>query len=209
MSERSFVYIDGESHFIRSEHAWRILHGEGACLEQLRCIGSPDNHLVLVRPKAKVFWTRRMNPGVKRSYYFTAAAGDDSAHHDLMVALRNFDLEPFVVKELKAREQQRQNALKTQQVIEKAKGVDIALAVRMLEDAHVGAFDTCHLYTSDADFVPLIEAVKARGKQVVVHGYRNGLAKESSMLHVPDQFIDLEAMLRCECEPSPDEVGDK
>jgi len=49
----------------------------------------------------------------------------------------------------------------------------------MLEDAVRQVFDVCHLYTSDVDFLPVIEAVRSRGKPVYVHGYRNGLAKES------------------------------
>ena len=209
MSNRTYVYVNGESHFIRSEKAWRGLHGDEACLDGLRYVGEADDRLVLVRSNAKIFWTRKMNPGVLRSYYFTAAAGDDSALHEIMVTLRNFDLEPFVIAERKTLEQKRQNTLKTQQLIEKAKGVDIALAVRMLEDAHIGAFDICHLYTSDVDFLPLIQAVKGRGKQVVVHGYKNGLAEQSPMLHVPDQFVDLESMLRNECEFCREEGGNQ
>ena len=88
-------------------------------------------------------------------------------------------------------------------LIEKPKGVDISLAVRMLNDAHLQSFDDCHLYTSDADFVPAINAVRALGKQVYVHGYMNGLADRSDLLYVPDQFIDLEQMLRDQCELAP------
>ncbi len=39
------------------------------------------------------------------------------------------------------------------------------LAVRMLEDAQKVEYDVCHLYTSDLDFIPVIQAVRARGKQ--------------------------------------------
>jgi len=203
MADRTYVYVDGESHFIRSERAWRDLHGEEACLEQLRYVGQADDRLVLVVPAAKVFWTRRMNPAVKRCYYFTAAAGDDSTRHRINVMLRDFEVEPCVFPERKALELQRQNVLRQQQLIEKAKCVDVALAVRMLEDSQHEVFDVCHLYSSDVDFLPLIQAVKARGKQVFVHGYKNGLADQSPLLHVPDQFVDLEKMLRNDCELLP------
>lgn len=200
MSDRKYVYIDGESHYIRSENAWRQIHGERACLGHLRYVNQADDRMVLVLPEAKVFWTRRMNPDVYRATYFTSASGDEPAMHKLRVALRDFGLEPSIVKETKELRSQRQNLLRTQQLIEKPKGVDISLAVRMLEDSHRNVFDSCHLYTSDVDFLPVIQAIKAQGKQVFVHGYRNGLAQLSPLLHEPDRFVDLEEMLRGECE---------
>jgi uncharacterized LabA/DUF88 family protein len=203
MSDRRYVYIDGESHYIRSENAWRQLHGEEACLERLRYVNQPDDRMVLVLPEAKVFWTRRMNPNVLRATYFTSASGDEPARHQIMVTLREFGLEPSIVQERSGLRAQRQNVRTTQQLIEKPKGVDIALAVRMLEDAFHQTFDVCHLYTSDVDFLPVIQAIRARGKQVYVHGYRNGLSQHSPLLHVPDLFVDLEAMLRNECELLP------
>jgi hypothetical protein len=101
MSDRRFVYIDGESHYIRSENAWRQLHGKEACLERLRYVNQSDDRMVLVLPEAKVFWTRRMNPNVLRASYFTSASGDEPAIHKLRVALRDFGLEPSIVKETK------------------------------------------------------------------------------------------------------------
>jgi len=199
MADRTFVYVDGESHFIRSENAWRDLHGAEACLESLRYIGQTDDNLILVNSKAKIFWTRKMNPGVHRAYYFTSAVGDNPALHDIRVTLRNFELEPCVVSEHSQQAKQRQNVLEAQRIIEKPKGVDIALAVRMLEDS-LSAFDVCHLYTSDSDFLPVIRAVRARGKQVFVHGYKAGLSSQSGLLHECDLFIDLEEMLRNQCE---------
>jgi len=200
MTDRNFVYVDGESHFIRSENAWRSLHGDDACLGQLRYVGQPDDRLILFLPKAKVFWTRKMSPGAQRSIYFTAVAGDDVARHEINVSLRDFGVEPAVVAEVGTLAKHRSNVLKTEKLIEKPKGVDIALATKMLEDAFHQAFDVCHLYTSDVDFLPVIQAVKARGKQVYVHGYKNGLSERSPLLYVPDRFVDLEDSLRSECE---------
>ena len=203
MSQRNFIYVDGESHFIRTEDAWRNIHGDGARLERLRYVDQGDSRLVLVLPGAKVFWTRRMNPNVERAIYFTSAPGDETFLHETSVTLRNFGLEPAIVTERKDLKAQRQNLLQTHCIIEKPKGVDISLAVRMLEDAYHQAFDVCHLYTSDADFLPVIHAIRARGKQVYVHGFKNGLSKRSALLHVPDMFVDLEEMLRNDCELLP------
>ena len=205
MADRTYVYIDGESHFIRSEQAWRALHGQGADLGQLRYITQSDDALVLVEPKAHVFWTRKMNPGVDRTIYFTAAACDDNTMHEYKVRLRSFDLDPHILKEPRNLADRRRNYLSNSHIIEKPKGVDIALAVRMLEDASssYNTFDVCHLYTSDVDFEPLIKAVMAHGKKVFVHGYANGLADMSPLLHVPDKFYDLTGMLKDECRLVP------
>lgn len=158
MTDRAFVYIDGESHFIRSESAWRNIHGPEASLERIRYVGQTDERLILVLPKAKVFWTRKMNPGVRRAIYFTAGFGDAASLHEIKVKLRDFDLEPSIIPERRDLALQRQNVLQTQQLIEKPKGVDITLAVSMLEHAYHEAFKVCHLYTSDVDFLPVIEA---------------------------------------------------
>ena len=140
-----------------------------------------------------------MNPGVGRAYYFTSVVGDGNALHEIRVALRNFDLEPCVFPEATDLAKQRRNVLENESIIEKAKKVDIALAVRMLEDS-VHSFDVCHLYTSDIDFLPVIQAVRSRGKKVYVHGYKAGLGKQSPFLHECDLFTDLADMLREECE---------
>jgi uncharacterized LabA/DUF88 family protein len=122
------------------------------------------------------------------------------------VTLRNFGLEPSIIHELSTLAAQRQNKLRNQQLIEKPKGVDIDLAVQMLELSYNRAFDVCHLYSSDVDFLPVVRAIRARGIQVYVHGYRNGLAERSPLLHVPDRFIDLEEMLRSDCELAPQQT---
>ncbi len=199
MADRTYVYVDGESHYIRSEFAWRKLHGQGASLDCLRHIGQTDDKLVLVNSAAKVFWTRKKNPSAGRAYYFTALVGDEPALYAMKVALRDFELDPMIVRELKQLNAQRSNVLQNHGVIEKSKGVDIALAVRMLEDS-LHAFDVCHLYTSDVDFLPVIQAVRGRGRRVVVHGYKDGLSSTSPLLHECDLFSDLEVVLREQCE---------
>lgn len=203
MADRIIVYIDGESHYIRTERAWWELHGKDASLECLRYTGHTDDRMVLVRPKATVFWSRRMSAGASRSVYFTSTVTDAPTLHQIKVDLRNFDLEPHVVLEKKQAAERRQNKLRDAGVIEKPKGVDIALAVRMLEDAYRQTYDRCHLYTSDADFLPVIRAVMSQGKQVCVFGYKSSLPEQSELLHVPDQFIDLGEVLRDECELAP------
>ena len=49
----------------------------------------------------------------------------------------------------------------------------------------------CFLFTSDIDYLPVIEAVRRMGKAVYVFGYGDGLGEHSRFEYVPDQFLDL------------------
>jgi len=73
----------------------------------------------------------------------------------------------------------------------KSKGVDIALAVRAIDDAHRNLFHVCALFVSDIDYLPLIETLRSIGKAVYVFGYGEGIAKESPFMYAPDRFIDI------------------
>jgi uncharacterized LabA/DUF88 family protein len=200
------VYVDGESHFIRSEKCWQSLHKD-ATLEQLETTRRGNDfqfplgsaHVRLDRA-AKFFWDpalarfTRNNPvreWIGRAVYFTSAVGDAQALHARRLAIRSHEFEPQVVSEPKTLADQRANLLSTQGVIERAKGVDVGLAVRILEDAYFNTFEGCLLLTSDVDFLPVIRSVRQTGKLVYVLGYRGGLGKHSPLEYEPDLFIDL------------------
>ena len=197
MAERVYTFIDGESHFIRLEKAWRKLHGEQASLTHLRYSDNPADEMILLLAPAKVLWTRRWSPG-QRATYFTATTGDEAAIHDVRVRIRAFGLDHHVVHERKLLADHRRCLLERDHLIEKAKGVDAVIFVRMMEDAQSDLYDLCNLYTSDVDYLPVIEAVMNRGKRVIVHGFRDGLAERSPLEHVPNQFVDLEELLKRE-----------
>jgi uncharacterized LabA/DUF88 family protein len=214
---RVYIYVDGESHFIRSEKAWQEIHGQDASLEHARpnshvlvshCIFSPatvfaDDHYRLFFDAHSIFSNiyhlpRLRGPGygvlpatMHRAVYFTSISGDSPELHRAQAALRNHGFEPWVKHEKRALKQQRDAALEKEGIIEKAKGVDIALATRMLEDAYQNNFDACMLFTSDVDFLPAIEVVRRLGKEVYVYGHRAGLGRDSPFEHAPDAFIDV------------------
>ena len=194
----TYKYFDGESHYIRSRDAWRAIHGPHATLEGLRVNSQPQREMVLVIPKAHILLIRNFDSG-HRCVYFTSASGDEDALYDMRVQVRGFGVEPVIIPERKALAEQRKNALNNLQVIEKAKGVDAALAVRVLEDAYNDNFDTCEIHTSDVDILPVIEAVRRKGKRVMVKGYKAGLADRSPLLYAPDWFHDLEQQMREHC----------
>lgn len=78
------------------------------------------------------------------------------------------------------------------------KGVDVALATRMLTHASNRAFDTAILVSGDKDYLGTVRAVKALGLRVEIVSYRNSLSNdlgaESSapILYLNDHQADLE-----------------
>lgn len=54
------------------------------------------------------------------------------------------------------------------------KGVDVSLATDMMAKAWDGAMDVAILATQDADFIPLVRCLQARGIKVVNIGWRKG-----------------------------------
>jgi uncharacterized LabA/DUF88 family protein len=195
------LYIDGESHYIRTEQWVRETIGRDVSLPAYaeRRINAPErsiaaNRPFFVEPRCKFFWwvdhwvNHRSDNNRK---YFTSCAGDEDALHAMRLLLRQKGFEPHILKERMDLARQRENALGNEGIIEKAKGVDIALAVRLLEDAQRDVFTECWLYTSDVDYLPVIEAALRMGKVVHVLGYRSGLGKHSPLEYVPSSFHDL------------------
>jgi uncharacterized LabA/DUF88 family protein len=199
--ESVHVYIDGESHFIRSEQCVKDVMGESVTLkdvaermakrwdEEKKPEVSPP---IIVEPRCKFYW----DPvGFDKSpkVYFTSCTGNDDLLHTLRVFVRGQSFEPQIIKERNDLSKQRAHMFGNGGIIEKPKGVDIALSVRMLEDAHRNVFSACALFSSDVDFLPVIEAVQRMGKAVQVYGYRSGIGKNSPLEYVPEHFVDLGA----------------
>jgi len=72
------------------------------------------------------------------------------------------------------------------------KGVDIALAVDMLEHAFRDNYDTAMLCTGDSDFVPVLRAVKSAGKHAMCCSHRCQLSKDEDLLDAADMFVCLD-----------------
>jgi uncharacterized protein (TIGR00288 family) len=198
------IYVDGENHFQRAEACWQKMHagtnlataqanintnfqfpwGQPRLRVEKRSLFFWDSQLVqfLVRD-----WEELLND-VVRAVYFTSASGDEIELHDVRCSIRKHGFEPYVVKK-EAKQRQ-------------PKAVDVALAVRMMEDAHRNAFERCLLCTSDTDFLPVIQAVKRMGKLVYVLGYADSIGDRSPLQYDPDLFIDLESIMRRDYTPT-------
>jgi hypothetical protein len=215
MTRVNYLYVDGESHYIRTEKAIQELWGSDKKLKNIGTLthwsscnigaGKPRINLY---EEGKFFWdsaainlAMQIEPNlghrmpewfvISRAVYFTSIAGDDEKLFDLMKLMRNTDFEPCVAFEPKTLEQRRKNTLAQYNVIEKPKEADIALATRMLEDAYHNNYTHCYLFTSDIDYLPVIKAVRQMGKNVFVFGSADGIAKDSPFLFVPDKFYDI------------------
>jgi uncharacterized LabA/DUF88 family protein len=217
---RIYVYVDGESHYERSLACCRQCFGERADLSGLRSKcpsgGSssyPDESPPRLRlePRAKFFWDcyypflpPRPFTGrsIDRAAYFTSFTGDESDFYQICVDIRKKGFDPQVVRERKNLSDHRRNRVATDGVLEKAKGVDIGLSVRVLENAYHNVFDVCYLFTSDIDFLPVIRAIQRLGKKVVVFGYATGLGVRSELEYVPDAFVELGDHLVTYYEPA-------
>jgi uncharacterized protein (TIGR00288 family) len=164
--------------------------------------GSP---YVRLEPRAKFFWDTRyahLPPPLFRArsihsaVYFTAYSGDDEGYHKICVSIREQRFDPQVIKEASELSKRRKNQQFNHGLVEKAKGVDIGLSVRVLEDAYRDIYDWCYLFTSDIDFLPVIRAIQRMGKKVIVFGYKDGLGTRSELEYVPDVFVDLSDHMR-------------
>lgn len=206
------VYVDGESHFIRSHACWKKLQGEEAGLENIEDPGLGSlNYPASIRPairlypRAKFFWDVAYQNLVRVPFrldhvlsavYFTDFSGSDAELHEARVFIRSQGFDPQIIRERSQLAKQRENRLRNEGILEKPKGVDIGLAVRLLEDSYRHLFDICYLFTSDADYLPVIQAIQRVGQKVIVFGYKDGMGNNSDLEYVPDAFIDLSERMR-------------
>lgn len=209
---RIYVYIDGENHYQRSLGAIRQCAGDNASFGQLLTvddgmtvnggvISSGDGARFLYDPNCLLFWDTRLLtpyghidrslPRPSRVYYITSMGSAENEINSAKVKLRSFGFDPLVVREVKSHRQNRAQTL-VEGVLDKAKGCDILLATTALLDAANDRFDECMIFTSDRDFLPLVESIRSLGKRVVLCGYACGLGKDSPFLYCADLFHDLQ-----------------
>ena len=120
-----------------------------------------------------------------RRYYYVSVRGDENYRNEIHDKLFALGIQaPRVFPKNKNRGSKR---------------VDISLSVEMLSHAHYGNYDAAVLVAGDEDYVPLVEAVKAQGKQVFVWFVRDGLSP--ALLRSADYFFDLEEVLLNEDAP--------
>jgi len=211
---RVSAYIDGENHYLRSREACKLIHGDMItpqnAREASRVSGAsafPDEVAPILEAREDLFyfWDKHVFDHIHRKYrrrisgttysvsegvYATSVVGDIDKTHKARVWIRSRGFDALIRHEpAKTRDSRLAQG-------GKPKTVDVALAVRILEDAYQGVYDACYVFTSDVDFIPAIEAVRRLGKQVYVCGYKNGIGKRSELEFIPTEFVDLTERVR-------------
>jgi uncharacterized LabA/DUF88 family protein len=98
-----------------------------------------------------------------RSHYYTSVQGDEPKLAEVRERLRALFFHPDVFKKEKGR---------------RSKRVDITLARDMLSDAYQGNYELAVLIAGDADYLPLVEEVQRRGRQVALSFFGNVTSDE-------------------------------
>ncbi len=165
---RVMVFVDGENLSIRSG---KLLSKE------------PDPEHVGYE-KDVYIWSSILNKGlgfynVLRKYYYTSANGDRDKLLELEDAIGALGIEA-------ARVFPRPRGRNSKQV-------DISLTTDMLSHAYRDNFDIAILVSGDRDFVPVVNAVCAEGKIVVLWSVSSGLSDE--LRRSADYFFDLDKVL--------------
>lgn len=167
-STRVMMFIDGENLAKR----YAAMRGE----ERQRIHVSFMKDVYVWSPLAN----RSNGPAqIIRRHYYTSAPGDLPARTAIEDQLRVTGIEaPHVFYRSKSG---------------RSKRVDITLATDMLTHAHRKNFDIAVLVAGDADYVPLVEAVKREGQQVVLWFLNDGLSPD--LRAAADHYWDIGELL--------------
>jgi hypothetical protein len=166
VAPQNYYYLPENVH--AGTKAMMFIDGENLAIRYGEMLGSanPQPHVAYL-PDVFV-WSRHANAGkhvaceIIRRYYYTAAQGDELKIEAVEEQLKSLGIEaPRVFKKQKNR---------------RSKRVDISLATDMLSHAHRGNYDLAILVGGDEDYVPLIQAVMAEGRRVIVWALPSGLS---------------------------------
>jgi uncharacterized LabA/DUF88 family protein len=160
-----------------------FVDGENLAKRYASMLGSnePQSHVHFL--KDVFVWSRFANresyPRVIRRHYYTSAPGDLDSRKIIEDTLRGLGVEaPSVFHRDRSG---------------RSKRVDITLATDMLSHAHRKNFDVAVLIAGDADYVPLVEAVKREGQQVALWFLPDGLSP--ALRASADHYWDLGELL--------------
>ena len=175
--DRMMIFIDGENLVFRYQ-------------QMLKKGGNP--HADVDHIPDVFFWHHNLPPSmgrykIPRATYYTYAVGDEKhleSLHEQIKAARFHQGEGGVPPYLtpKIFKKPKQQAQK--------KGVDIQLTVDVLTQVYNDNIDAVYLMSGDGDYIPLIEEVKRRGKQVYVAAFSEGRSK--SLIYAADHFANLD-----------------
>ena len=163
-----------------------FVDGENLAIRYYKILGEQKSEGHIKFKKDVYVWSGHLNHAltnwgveVIRKYYYTSVQGD-------IVKLESFEEELIAC------------GIESPQVFKKDKGkgskrVDISLATDMLSHAFRKNYDVAVLVAGDEDYIPLVEAVKAEGRRVVLWFVENGL--NHALRRKADYYFDLGQIL--------------
>lgn len=159
---RWMLFVDGENLTIRAQEwakakDFRLTEGKYYLPNVFVWMPGVKANVALINKTEDV--PLEVQPYPIRSYYYTSVVGDEQKLLAVRRALWELGFHPEVFK-------------KTRQV-QKAKGVDIALAKDFLSNAYNHNYDVAVLMAGDGDYIPLVKEVKRLGKVVYVVFFRD------------------------------------
>jgi uncharacterized LabA/DUF88 family protein len=162
------IFVDGENFAIRYS---------AALAER-----SPENH-VTHDPNVLVWSSYLQIPPnigeLVRIYYYTCVGQDEVRRQAVEDRLKSLGVHaPRVFSKVKGK---------------RSKRVDVSLTTDMLIHAHRDNYDVAILVAGDEDYVPLVQAVMAEGKRVVVWFFADGLSRALKVS--ADHYFDIGSVL--------------
>ncbi len=119
-----YVYVDGESHFIRTEAKARQVLKCTSLEEVERVPTNIGSTTFSVRSDCSFVWDSVYlgQTFVSRKYYFTAFTGTDSGLHEAKEKMRSQGFDPEIIKEDKDKRKRRKAQIEELALVEKPKG---------------------------------------------------------------------------------------
>ena len=167
-NSKFMVFVDGENLAIRYKNL--LTGNEEPHVNHLENVYVWSNYLNQ---------HNHVNCTLIRSYYYTCAKADHDrvkAIHDELIVCGITD--PRVFKKSSNN---------------RSKRVDITLTTEVLSHAYNNNFDVAVLVAGDEDYVPLVQEIKRRGKQVALWFFNDGLSKH--LKRECDLFFDIKNIL--------------
>jgi uncharacterized LabA/DUF88 family protein len=132
-------------------------------------------------------------PDIDRAYYYASASGRRIDQHAR--DLHTIGFTPNVSVKVRPDSFAKEMAVQGITVISRPKPVDIMIASQALDDCAANNFDRCIFVGGDEDYVPLLDAIRRRGKQVWLVAFERWLAKNQKLRFACDRFIAYDPVL--------------
>ena len=179
--KKAFMFIDGENLTFRYQDSL----GAGSRPKDTRAHHLKD--IYVWHPDMAVVAPMTLS----RVNYYTSVVGDDRA---LRAAQERIAQIPFVASNygIRSTGQVVPHVFKKERSSRKTRIVDINICVDSLRHAHQPDVDLLILASGDGDYLPLVQEIMRRGKQVYLMAFSSGL--EERLKQSVDRFFSLDSI---------------